>query len=71
VQTEKHDPMERLMLRGTEVAQVLGISRARSYRWMQSGILPTVRRGRAVRVPRAALMAWIERNTQCDGGEAA
>jgi excisionase family DNA binding protein len=57
-----------LLLRGREVAETLGISRALAYRWMQAGILPTVRVGRSVRVPQAGLLDWIERHTQ---GEAA
>jgi excisionase family DNA binding protein len=52
-----------LLLRGTEVAHVLGISRALAYRWMATGILPTFKRGRCIRVPAAALDEWITRNT--------
>ncbi len=52
-----------LLLRGTEVAHVLGISRALAYRWMATGILPTLKRGRCIRVPAAALDEWIVRNT--------
>jgi excisionase family DNA binding protein len=55
-----------LLLRPTEVAQALGISRAQVYRWMQTGILPKVRVSRSVRVPHDALLRWIERNTQND-----
>jgi excisionase family DNA binding protein len=50
-------------LRGPEIAEVLGISRALAYRWMKNGTLPTVRVSRAVRVPREALLDWIRRNT--------
>lgn len=57
-----------LMLRGGEVAIELGISRAQAYKWMKEGVLPTVRHGKTVRVPRAALLAWIERHTQGAGG---
>jgi excisionase family DNA binding protein len=57
-------PHQALLLRGIEVAAELGISRALAYRWMHDGTLPTVRQGRTVRVPRAALLAWIERKTQ-------
>jgi excisionase family DNA binding protein len=53
-----------LLLRGAEVAAELGISRALAYRWMKCGILPTLRQGKAVRVPRAALLAWIQQHTQ-------
>jgi excisionase family DNA binding protein len=60
-----------LLLRGGEVADTLGISRALSYRWMQTGILPTVRVGRSVRVPYDGLLRWIEANTRHSGGGAA
>ena len=61
-----------LLLRGTEVAAALGISRALAYRWMQDGTLPTLRApsGRVVRVPQAALEAWIETHTRrAESGE--
>lgn len=57
-----------LLLRGGEVAEALGISRALAYRWMQNGILPTVRVSRSVRVPYDDLLLWIQRNTQNSGG---
>lgn len=55
-----------ILLRGTEVAEALGVSRALAYRWMADGILPVVRIGgsRSVRVPREALTKWVEENTQ-------
>jgi len=61
-----------LLLRGVEVAGELGISRALAYRWMQNGVLPVVRvaGSRAVRVPRAALVKWVEQNTQNPVGRA-
>ena len=52
-----------LLLRGSEVADALGISRALAYRWMASGILPTVRVSRSIRVPREELMRWISART--------
>jgi excisionase family DNA binding protein len=44
---------------------MLGVSRALVFRWMQEGVLPTVRisGARTVRVPRAALFEWIDQNT--------
>ena len=62
---EKNDHLT-LLLRGREVAKELGISRALAYRWMQNGVLPVVRVGgsRAVRVPRGALLHWIDQRTQ-------
>jgi excisionase family DNA binding protein len=55
-----------LLLRGIEVAKELGISRALAYRWMQNGTLPVVRvpGSKTVRVPGAALLAWIESRTE-------
>ena len=57
-----------LLLRGPEVAEALGISRALAYRWMQNGILPTVRISRSVRVPHDGLLDWIAQNTRQSGG---
>jgi excisionase family DNA binding protein len=56
---------EKLLLRGGEVAALLGVSRALAFRWMQEGVLPTVRipGARTVRVPTDALREWIEQNT--------
>jgi excisionase family DNA binding protein len=56
---------EALLLRGAEVARALNVSRALAYKWMGAGILPTVRlRGsRTIRVPKDALLRWIEENT--------
>jgi excisionase family DNA binding protein len=55
-----------LLLRGGEIAKELGVSRALAYRWMATGVLPVVRipGSKTVRVPRQALMEWIERRTQ-------
>jgi excisionase family DNA binding protein len=57
--------IEPALLRCGEAAALLGVSRALAYRWAKNGVLPTIRLsgGRAVRIPRAALMAWIETNT--------
>jgi excisionase family DNA binding protein len=57
---------ERLLLRAPEVAELIGCSRALAYRLMQRGTLPVVRvpGGKAVRVPREALLEWIRANTQ-------
>lgn len=55
-----------LLLRGREVAEVLGVSRALAYRLMADGSLPVIRlgSGRSVRVPSAALITWIESRTR-------
>jgi len=63
------DSTQSLLLRGPEVAQALNISRALAYRYMATGVLPTVRvaGGRSIRVPRQALLKWIEENTNEPG----
>lgn len=54
------------LLKGGEVAKVLNISRALAYRWMAHGVLPVFRvpGSRSIRVPKAALEKWIERQTE-------
>ncbi len=49
-----------LLLRAKEIAKALSISKAKAYELMASGELPTIRIGRAVRVPAAQLETWIE-----------
>jgi excisionase family DNA binding protein len=54
------------LLRGAEVAEMIGCSRAMAYRLMQRGTIPVVRipGGKTVRVPREAFLKWIEENTR-------
>lgn len=62
--TLSDSPGDRLLLRGVEVAQLMGCSRALAYRLMATGRLPIVRVGiKGVRVPRAALVEWVRKNT--------
>jgi excisionase family DNA binding protein len=53
-----------LLLRVDEAADLLGIGTTLAYELVGRGVLPHVRLGRAVRVPRAALEAWIAANTR-------
>lgn len=53
---------DRLLTVWPEAGKLLGMSRAHAYE-LANGVIPTVRLGRSVRVPAAALRAWIERNT--------
>lgn len=69
--TKQNNERQPLLLRGGEVADALGISRALAYRWMQNGILPTVRVSRSVRCPRAALLEFVVANTQQSGAATA
>lgn len=54
------------LLRGAEVAEVIGCSRAMAYRLMQRGTIPVVRipGSKTVRVPRESLLEWIKVNTR-------
>ena len=49
-----------LLLRPTEAARLLGISRSKLYELLNSGEIPTLHIGRSVRIPLAALHSWIE-----------
>ena len=51
---------ERMLLRVTEAAEALSLSRSKTYELIQSGELPSVRIGRATRVPVGALRTWVE-----------
>ncbi len=51
--------MEKLLLRPTEAAEVLGLGRSKVYELLASGALPAVRIGASVRVPAEALRRWV------------
>jgi excisionase family DNA binding protein len=52
------------LLDSREVARLLGIGRTKAFEMIGRGELPAVRIGRCVRVPRRALAAWIEAESQ-------
>ena len=43
---------------------MLGIGRSKVFEMLRAGRLPVLRMGRSVRIPRRALTAWIEENTE-------
>ena len=47
-----------------ETAKVLRLSRSQAYEWIRQGVIPHVRLGKSIRVPKAALQAWLLRQTQ-------
>ncbi|MGE5593427.1 MAG: helix-turn-helix domain-containing protein [Betaproteobacteria bacterium] len=49
--------VDRMLLKVSEAAEALGISRSHAYELIQAGKLPVVRLGGAVRVPKP----WIEK----------
>lgn len=50
---------ERLLLTVEEAAQRLGIGKTLAWELVWHGVLPSIRLGRCVRIPVAALEAWI------------
>jgi excisionase family DNA binding protein len=52
------------LLRAEEVAQVLGVGRSKVFEMIRSHELPMIRMGRCVRVPRTAVLAWIEQSAR-------
>lgn len=55
------DGSGRLLLRVREVQDITGFSRAHIYKAISAGVLPVVRLGKSVRIPRRGLEMWIER----------
>jgi excisionase family DNA binding protein len=58
------EQIDSFLLRAPKVAKVLDISTAKAYQLMSAGELPTIRIGRALRVPRPALLAWVAEHTK-------
>ena len=52
-------PLDRPLLTVPEAADYLGIGKTLAWQLVQQGVLPSVRLGRLVRVPRARLDAWL------------
>lgn len=51
--------MEKLLLRPGEVCDVTGLGKSKCYELIATGVIPSVRIGRAVRVPAEGLRQWI------------
>ena len=54
----------RLLLNVAEVQQLTGLGRTKAYALVESGEIPSIRIGRARRVPYSALLQWIQRKLQ-------
>jgi excisionase family DNA binding protein len=61
--------METKLLKGPEVAEILGISKALAYRLISQGFLPAVKFGRTVRVRPEDLEKFILDNLTCKQSE--
>ena len=53
--------MEKLLLRPTEAAELIGIGRSHVYALIKDGTLPSVKLGKSLRVPTDRLRQWVER----------
>jgi excisionase family DNA binding protein len=69
--TKERVEKEPMLLRAAEVAELLGISRAKAYRLMQRREVPVVTLGKSVRVPREPLLDFIRTATQQPANPAA
>jgi excisionase family DNA binding protein len=43
-----------------QVKQILGISRVKTYELVHTAGFPTIRIGRAIRIPREAFLRWMD-----------
>ena len=58
---------ENLVLTATEAARLLRIGRATCYEQIRQGVIPSIRIGRRIIIPRAALMRKLEEVVGRDG----
>ena len=61
---------KKLLLKASEVAEMTGLGKSKTYELLAAGEIPSVRIGRAVRVPVDQLQQWIA-GLQKQNGEAA
>ena len=52
--------MEKLLLKPSEVAKVLGIGRSLIYELIARKEIPSIRLGRCIRVPSESLQRWLK-----------
>lgn len=60
----KIDKPEPLLLKPAEAADLLGIGRSKTYALVASGEIPSIRIGASIRIPVAALKAWLKQQEQ-------
>lgn len=60
--------MTQLLLKVNDAAKALSLSRSKTYELIHSGELPSIRIGKAVRVPSDALEAWIKQRMESGKG---
>ena len=60
--------MEKLLLKPSEVTQVLGIGRSLVYELIARKEIPSVRLGRCIRVPSESLQRWLKDQEKSTSG---
>lgn len=58
---QRHSGVDRTLLRPREIVESTGLSRVTVYGLISSGEIPSVRVGRAIRVPVQGFKEWLER----------
>jgi excisionase family DNA binding protein len=53
--------MEKILIRPKDVCVLLSLGRSKTYELIASGVIPSVRIGRSIRVPVEALRNWLDR----------
>lgn len=62
--------MEKLLLKPSEVTQILGIGRSLVYELIARKEIPSIRLGRCIRVPSESLQRWLkDQEIQRNDGE--
>jgi excisionase family DNA binding protein len=62
-----HEPP--MLLRAAEAAKLLALGRTKVYELMANGSIPSVKIGRAVRIPRAGLERWVRQQAGDEAGD--
>ena len=52
--------MDKLLLRPSEVGELTGMGKSKTYELIAAGVIPSVRIGKSVRVPADRLRQWVE-----------
>ncbi len=61
------DNTDRLVFTVNEARQKLGISRGLTYEAVRTGKIPSIRIGRRILIPKAALQRLLEKDSQLEG----
>lgn len=60
---------ERILYRPAEMADAIGVSRARGYELIASGVIPSIKIGTSIRVPVDELRLWVKSQIETQTAE--